>query len=138
MNTIKVFLAHPKDQEDIESLKAQVIQTLTPLLPPDAALEVTLARDSFLAWEQLRGKPVNWKAWQEYVTGTTSAIGGAARYQYFVVTPSDRVGRGTADLVSLALKRRIPVLVWNGEALSQVRTVYCANAKDWKGGYMLS
>ncbi len=151
----RLFVAHPKSlaQEALDDLVADVRRCFEGRVLASGVpfrLQVTTGREAATEWAKGRdGLPFNWNAWIDYVTGGVSPFGGEPRFHYYVVGPSQIVGRGTAPIVRRALAKRRSVLyvekeveVETGKVLSQtlrkVTAVVAANENNWKAGWYVS
>ena len=103
---MRVFLAHPKDHDDLE----QAASDLTACLAAGGKSGiVTLGRDDFARQANARQ---GWGGWPASVAGMTN---GAPRFNLIVVWPAMTMGRGTFQIVVSCSRAGRPVYYWDGK-----------------------
>lgn len=125
----RIFLAHPKDYADLESLRRSLDDVLRARGATDYNI-ITGSEDFEKSFARYGG----WDGWTTSVSKGTEYHDGqiAPRFNAFVVGPDRTVGKATANIIRGAISMGKPVWFFNGTLLSTVRGVACisGNFKD--------
>jgi len=135
---IRIFYAHPSG-EDKKTIAKQSIRIRELVrgrgdrVGKDLRVSVISGRDDFRI--NCRG---DWSVWAKSVVKREHAITRKPYYD-FIVIPSTTVGRATAQIVGLAVKRGRPVFLLttdqDKDRLERVTQVYPFDVDDWQGGF---
>jgi len=138
---IKLLLAHHRQIEvaDLDDILIAVRDVaVRELSPPgsETTVEVCTARDDFLARADALG---GWNDWiSDVVSGKDYATGGD-RFDAIIVVPiiqPDSVGKATAQMVTLALQRRKPVMLWSVRGgFLPIVDVVVVDSKNFQSGW---
>jgi hypothetical protein len=136
----KIFIANAKEAEPHEIDKAVEIVKASALMGEHpAAVDVTTAREEYLAFEAKYGKPVNWQKWFDHVTGPMTTFSATPRFPCIVV-PSSTIGKATKDIVGTALRKgliHVYRITPDGE-VKRVSKVTCLDPENFKHGWVVS
>lgn len=142
MNTLRVFLAHPKSLSDerIEGYKVHAQQVIERAVAAHAtappAVEVVTGRDDFMQNIQAAG---GFDGWCQYVGAGRAYRNGALQptYDLIVVGPEPRFGRATAAIIGHALQSKRPVYFLSdvADALTPVAFLSQIDAMDFRSGW---
>lgn len=139
----RILILHPKSTEldEVEALAAMLRQhpDLPKLVPGGHTWDVTTGRDSFLAFEEKYGKPVNWGRWFSQITGTVTPFGAEPTFHIFIVAPESYVGKATKDIVAAALQKgRIVLRLTPDQELKRVTKVVAVDPTNFKRGWIVA
>lgn len=135
MTQPQVLICHPKDIEPDEL--NQLVSQVHEAGHFNGAALVT-ARDSFLAFEQKHGKPVNWRRWFDEITGLLPGFSSTPRFAAFVVGPTAMIGKATKDIVGEALRKGRPVYRLKDASLVRVTKVVVLDPENFKHGWVIA
>lgn len=124
MKTLRVFLAHPKawSPDEVDEAKSLLFGLLWPQWAnEERSLTITTGREDFDLFARH-----GWNAWTYDVP---------SRYDLMVST-TERVGKATADILSIAASRGLPVFYWSGESIRPVGQIRCVSS-SYVDGWVL-
>ncbi len=111
---LRCFLAHPRDTDD-QTIDRLLVEATTLLRAQIEAHHGTTrpvvisGRDDFNARAMACG---GWEPWSESVAAGSGYVDGALRtlYDAIIVSPSQTIGKATAQMLDIALNNRNPAL----------------------------
>jgi len=135
---MRVFLAHAKSMDDasIEEWSKDVAKMFVEAGVPD--VEVIPGRDDFAKYAPSAG---GFTGWVRDVATRTDAMTGAKYYGAYV-SPTSTIGKATADILTLALHHKMPV-IWADKLecgsieMRRVTQVVVDDADDYTSGWWL-
>ena len=135
---MRIFFAHAKSMDDATIEEWQ--KTLTEMFREAEypSVEVIPGRDDFQQYAPAAG---GFNGWTRDVATRKDAMSGKSYYDVFV-SPTSTIGKATADILTLALHHKMPVLLVekkDGEPpeMHRVTQVVVDDADDYTSGWWL-